>query len=477
VLRVSVESAPGERRDFEFRESFRIGRIDECGLCIRNEYVSRNHAEVVFENGQWCIRDLGSANGIFVGVERTQAVPIGPKTTVRLGIEGPLLTFEVEQPRSTAAAAPGSETVVARYVDRYFSNSPGEGPVGEHTMMVRRAFSRVQKKQKRKYGIILAALGVLVVAITGYALYERHQASKQKAIAQELFYAMKSLDVDIANVEKLVMDSGSEQGREQIQKYRSRRQAMEKNYERFLTAMRVYDPRLTPQQRLLMRVTRIFGECELTIPADFESEINSYIQKWRGSGRLARAIKRAQESNYTPAISSVLLEHGLPPQFFYLALQESDFDPYISGPMTRKGIAKGMWQFIPETGLKYGLQMGPLVDLRRPDPADDRHNWEKATRAAAAYMKDLYATDAQASGLLVMACYNWGEHQVLPLVRSLPANPRQRNFWELLSKYKEKLPKETYDYVFYIVSAAVIGEDPKLFGFDFENPLTHLEAK
>ena len=135
-----------------------------------------------------------------------------------------------------------------------------------------------------------------------------------------------------------------------------------------------------------------------------------------------------------------------------------------------------MWQFIPETAIKYDLRLGPLVDLRRPDPADDRDNYEKATKAAARYLKDLYCTDAQASGLLVMACYNWGEDHVLPLVRGMPDNPRERNFWRLLSKYRDKMPQETYDYVFYIASAAVIGEDPRLFGFDFDNPLASLET-
>jgi len=42
-------------------------------------------------------------------------------------------------------------------------------------------------------------------------------------------------------------------------------------------------------------------------------------------------------------------------------------DPYAYGPPTYKGIAKGMWQFIPETGVKYGLKIGPLQDLGRPD--------------------------------------------------------------------------------------------------------------
>ena len=164
-------------------------------------------------------------------------------------------------------------------------------------------------------------------------------------------------------------------------------------------------------------------------------------------------------------------EQNLPPQFFYLAMQESDFDAFTSGPPTYMGIAKGMWQFIPETGKRYGLSIGPLVELRRPDPGDDRHKWQKATAAAARYIKEIYSTDAQASGLLVMASYNWGERRVINLLRSMPANPRERNFWKVLEKYRDRVPKETYDYVLYIVSAAVIGENPRLFGFPFDNPL------
>jgi membrane-bound lytic murein transglycosylase D len=76
-----------------------------------------------------------------------------------------------------------------------------------------------------------------------------------------------------------------------------------------------------------------------------------------------------------------------------------------------------------------------------------------------------------------MACYNWGQHRVLPLVRGMPLNPRQRNFWRLLSDHRKQLPDETYNYVLSIVSAAVIGEDPRLFGFGFDNPLAHLERR
>jgi hypothetical protein len=41
----------------------------------------------------------------------------------------------------------------------------------------------------------------------------------------------------------------------------------------------------------------------------------------------------------------------------------------------------------------------------------------------------------------------------------------------VLAQHRDRVPKETYDYVFYIVSAAVIGENPRLFGFAFDNPL------
>ena len=349
--------------------------------------------------------------------------------------------------------------------------------MGEHTVFVRKAAAKVHARERRRYLWFIVTLAVVLLAAGGYAWRVRQQLQAQKSSAQELFYTMKSLDLDIGNLQRIVQGSAYQgAGIAQIQKDRARRIDLEKSYDRFLATLNVYDPKLTPRQRLIMRVARIFGECELDMPKDFEVEIDRYIRRWKETDRLRMGIERAKAKGYIKPITDELLAQGLPPQFFYLALQESGFDPYSSGPLTVKGIAKGMWQFIPETALKYGLHLGPLVDLRRPDPADDRDHFGKETNAACRYLKDLYCTDAQASGFLVMACYNWGEGRVLPLVRSMPENPRERNFWRLLAKYKDRMPQETYDYVFYIASAAVIGEDPHLFGFDFDNPLADLES-
>jgi membrane-bound lytic murein transglycosylase D len=474
-VRARTGAKAEEQQDLLFSSSFRIGRAADCQLRIQNEYVSRYQAEVSFENGQWRVRDLGSSNGIYVGADRVQDVPILNALTIRLGVAGPFVSFEIELPK---AAPPVDRPLESTAVDaeRYFREpAPGE-TVGEHTQMVRRAFQRVQKKQTQKHRGIVSVLALAIAAIGGYAYYQHQRIAQQTSMAKEIFYEMKSVQVDIANVEQLVRDTQNQPGLE-VKKYQSRRKDMERNYDRFLTALRVYDPKMTEEQRLILRIARIFGECELDMPQGFADEVRNYIRKWQSSPRLTKAVQLAARNGYTAKLTSELLGQNLTPHFFYLALQESDFDPFISGPPTYKGIAKGMWQFIPETAAKYGLRIGPLADFRRPDPMDDRHNWEKATGAAARYLKDIYSTDAQASGLLVIASYNWGEQKVIPIIRRMPANPRERNFWRLLTDYRDKLPKETYDYVYYIFSAAVIGENPRLFGFDFDNPLAHLETR
>jgi peptidoglycan lytic transglycosylase D len=178
-------------------------------------------------------------------------------------------------------------------------------------------------------------------------------------------------------------------------------------------------------------------------------------------------VARAQAAAYGPRAATILLEHDLAPDFFYVAFQESEFKVDAVGPRTRFGIAKGMWQLIPGTAREYGLHTGPLVAVPRPDPLDERHDFEKSTAAAASYLRDLYTTDAQASGLLVMASYNWGQTRILRLLRSMPPSPKDRNYWTLLARYRDRIPDETYNYVISIVAAAVVDRDPALFGFRF----------
>lgn len=263
--------------------------------------------------------------------------------------------------------------------------------------------------------------------------------------------------------------------REEIASKRKQLAALEQQYDRFLEESDLLGGRMSEEDRLILRVARIFGECELDMPPGFALEVKRYIAKWKSSDRLKNAIKRMRANNHAQTIQQAMTAVHLPPQFLYLALQESSFNHAAVGPPTRFGIAKGIWQFIPSTARQYGLSTGPLVDLPEYDPDDQRFDFNLATKAAARFIRDIYNTDAQASGLLVMASYNWGPRSILDRIRTMPANPRDRNFWKLLEKHT--IPKETYDYVYYIVSAAVIGENPRLFGFDFDNPLATMDGK
>jgi len=477
---LSVRTEDG--RTFRFSRPFHIGREQGCDVRIEDGHVSRKHVMVSFGNGMWRVRDQRSGNGLFVDGERVDTASIESGLTIQLGADGPLVTMELEGRAKPAPPAPpppqpgaGGETRI--YAEKYFGTTIDDDAVGGRTMMIRKAYQQVQKKQKRTYQAIVAVLAVAALAAGGYAYYQRIQLARQQAIALDLFYTMKSLDVDIANSERRLLASGGTQGQDVVKSYLARRRQMETNYDQFISNLNVYNHTLTPQEKLILRVTRLFGECETAAPPEYLAEVGNYIRSWQKTGSFAASVKRAREMGYTKRIAEEFQKQDLPSQFFYLAMVESGFNEVASGPPTRWGYAKGMWQFIPDTAKTYGLTVGPLVAYPRPDPGDDRHKWEKATRAAAAYIKDIYSTDAQASGLLVMASYNWGENRIINMLRAMPLNPRERNFWKVLERHRDKVPKETYDYVLSIVSAAVIGENPKLFGFGFDNPLAFTNAQ
>jgi len=222
-------------------------------------------------------------------------------------------------------------------------------------------------------------------------------------------------------------------------------------------------------------VARGFGESELEVPDDFVAEVQKYIKFWQSSDRMQTAMKRLEENHYAPVIVDALERQGLPTYFIYLPLQESNFDPLAIGPETRFGVAKGAWQFLATTGSEYGLASGPLANSREFDAQDSRFDFTQATQAGAKYLKYIYSTQAQASGLLVMASYNYGHNKVKNMIAEMPDNPRDKNFWKFIQQYE--IPKETYDYVFYIFSAAVIGEDPKHFGFEFTPPALYVSPQ
>ena len=460
-------------RRLTFESAFTLGRADGCGVQFADENVSSRHASVVWEQDGWWLEDLGSTNGVFVdGLRITAKIPLPLGKHVRLGRKGPVLLFDAEV--NAGEITPRTQEPDVRrsqVIRRYFEGSAG-GRVGDRTLLIREAFRIVRRRYRVRYwvalGAVISLLLFAVLAIVGYRA-RIEQLQKLHETAAEVFYATKSLELQLAKLRTEVEKTKDEKFREQFREKQKEQQELQAKYIDFLDELGISREKLSPEDWLIYRVARRFGECDVSMPAGFLGKVKEYIRYWQRGHRLIKAIERAKRRNLAPMISSTFLSYDLPPQFFYLAVQESGLDTHQCGPQTRSGIAKGMWQLIPMTAWKYGLQTGPLIDLRRADPHDERHNLGKSTEAAAHYIRDLYDTEAQASGLLVMACYNWDENRIREMLSMMPEIPRLRNFWNLLSR--NTLPDETYNYVFYIVSAAVIGENPRLFGFDFDNPL------
>lgn len=178
-------------------------------------------------------------------------------------------------------------------------------------------------------------------------------------------------------------------------------------------------------------------------------EVNERVDKWiryfteQDRDRMQRFLDRG--ATYRSLISETLRAEGIPQELFYLALIESGFQ---NQARSHAG-AVGVWQFIPATGRRYGLQVNQEVDERR-DPV-------RATVAAARYLRDLHTVFQ--SWYLAMAAYNAGEMRILGAIM----NSDTRDFWDLAER--KALPKETMNYIPKFLAAAIIGHHPERFGF------------
>ena len=197
-------------------------------------------------------------------------------------------------------------------------------------------------------------------------------------------------------------------------------------------------------------------ETRSDLPLVMNDFVASYINFYstRAHGTVERALTRS--GRYHDMILRVLKEEGVPQDLIYLAEAESGFEPLA---LSRAG-ARGMWQFMSSRASGYGLQRSWWIDERQ-DP-------EKATRAAAHHLRDLY--NQFGDWYLAMAAYNSGPGNVQQAVK----RTGYADFWEL---YKRNvLPKETKNYVPIILAFTIMAKNPAQYGLDKVQPALPLET-
>ncbi len=202
------------------------------------------------------------------------------------------------------------------------------------------------------------------------------------------------------------------------------------------------DPNLRP---------KVKEEIEATVsqlPLQENDAVLSYVHYFsteRGRKVLVDGLRRS--GRYRPLVQRILDDEGVPQELIYLAQVESGFLPRARSNKQ----AVGMWQFVQFRGRQYGLMQGPGTD--------DRLDPEKATRAAAKHLHDLYAMFGD--WYLAMAAYNCGPGCVQRAVE----RTGYADFWEL--RRLNVLPHETANYVPVIVALTIMAKNPK--DYDLEN--------
>ena len=188
---------------------------------------------------------------------------------------------------------------------------------------------------------------------------------------------------------------------------------------------------------------------DIDIPTN--ARVLQYVQLFSGrlKGYLQDGLERG--ARYLPMIQSVFRAEGLPLDLAYVPLIESAFKPSA----VSRAKAKGIWQFMQGTALENGLKHDWYID-ERADP-------EKATRAAARYLRTLH--NMFDDWHLALASYNGGPGR---LQRAIKASGRD-DFWKLTATSRF-LPRETRDYVPLILAAIIVARNPAQYGLEVTPP-------
>ncbi len=186
------------------------------------------------------------------------------------------------------------------------------------------------------------------------------------------------------------------------------------------------------------------------IPITYNQKVASILKFFKNQGRKSVENWLKRMDKYKAIVLPILEEEGVPPELFYLAMIESGLNPNAYS----YAHASGLWQFISSTGKNYGLKKNWWVD--------ERSDFEKSTRAASHYLKDLYKEFDD--WYLAFAAYNCGEGRVRRVIK----RQGTRDYWKLT-----RLPAQTRNYVPNIMAAIFIANNPEKYGFGVqkESPL------
>jgi membrane-bound lytic murein transglycosylase D len=180
------------------------------------------------------------------------------------------------------------------------------------------------------------------------------------------------------------------------------------------------------------------------LPLTVNDAVLGYVNYFSGRGHRTIENGLIRAGRYDAMITKIFAEQGVPPELIRLAQAESGFMPRA----VSVAAAKGMWQFVKFRGNQYGLMQTPWTD--------DRLDPEKATRAAAHHLHDLF--NEFHDWYLAMAAYNCGPGVIEKAVE----RTGYADFWEL--RARKVIPAETANYVPIILAMTIVSKNAAEYG-------------
>lgn len=397
---------------FEIHDNCTIGREVSNEIVLSSSYVSKYHCKLTRKENIWMLSDLNSTNGTFLnGGKISQTTALRDNDTVMLGCSD--FTYKVKIDNN--AENPEIKTAVIN-VNNIDIPQKIEKP---QTFSERFKLTGNANHDKLLYILIpsIAGIFLLFLIITSIIGYFKQPKTSEKDTASD--------NVIVRN-EHAAWGTGITQNQQVT--------LPEKEKIHYIEDFIVEH---------LMKL----GEKRENITTDMITRIIYYMEYYRQGQTFFDRIE--ERKKYAQIIEDELEKAHLPLSYSFIPFVESGYDPEA---YNKKSGARGMWQFLPATAKEYGLSVNKNND--------ERTDVQKSAKAAARYLSDMCAVFGNDAFLLVTASFNCGDGRLRVALREANSlegdSKRKRSFFYLYDK--KLIPPETRDYVFKVISAALLCE-------------------
>ncbi|MBN1129621.1 MAG: transglycosylase SLT domain-containing protein [Chitinispirillaceae bacterium] len=323
------------------------------------------------------------------------------------------------------------------------------GKLGSTQTSMLRGMYGASRAVRRNWLYVVFAVVIVCVTVASFFAVRSFQYRQLIEKAQDLRRDLYEYDKKIASANR-----NPDANKARLEKLIAEMEAKEKSYSSLQMHINEDDFGKfysDPVEREIDKILQRFGESDYHIPREMIQRVKYHIGIYSGDLHevIGRYIKRKEK--YFPMINKVFRENNLPVELAYISMLESGFNPKA---LSHAG-ARGLWQFMPKTGVQFGLKQDGKTD-ERTDPY-------KSTVAAAQYFKELIGMfGGKSSVMLCMAAYNAGEGRIMRALRKIDDPMRNRDFWYIYRM--GYLAEETNEYIPRVIALMIISANPSTYG-------------